>query len=280
MSNQKDDFVVVGAGWGRTGTMSLKKALEILGIKTYHMEECFKYRDAQFWTSISNNHSNNNDDIKLINENTFSEVFGKRGFRAALDFPAVSYYKTLMKVYPDAKVILTKRDSEEWYKSCEDTIFTTMPDYPGTSQGVRVIFGLNITGVGFTQMFNKTMTQDAFAIVDGEWDKSKIIRAYEAHNEEVIREVPTDRLLILDFSKGDGQWDKLCQFLNLPIPNGISFPKVNDRSSFQFNIKVYSVLGFIVGCLLLGIPFIFQAQSLIPPVKSKTTTAKLKENLL
>ena len=272
----EEEFVVIGAGWGRTGTMSLKTALEMLNIKTYHMEECFKHRDANFWTNLSiKNHVPNND----ITKNPFFNVFGKRGFRAAVDFPAASYYKTLMKAYPNAKVILTVRDSNEWYKSCEDTIFTTMPDYPGTSSGVRIIFGLNIPGVGFTQMFHKTMTEDAFSITEGEWDKSRIIKAYEAHNEEVMKEVPSDRLLVLDFSKGDGRWDKLCPFLNLSVPNGTPFPKVNYRSSFQFNIKVYSVLGVMLGCLLLGIPFLFQAQSLIQGDKKKQKQM-IQENLL
>ena len=247
------EFMIIGAGWGRTGTTSLKNALEIVNIKTYHMEECFKYRDAVFWTNISNANGN-------ANRNTFDKIFEKRGFQAALDFPAVSYYKTLMKNYPDAKVILTKRDSEEWYKSCVDTIFTTMPDYPDTSIGIRIIFALHLPGMGFTQMFRKTMTEDAFHLFDGKWNKSRILKAYEEHNEEVMQDVPSDRLLVLDFSKGDGNWEKLCPFLDRSIPYGTPFPRMNDKTSFQFKIQMYSIFGFLFGGFLFGIiSFLFLA---------------------
>ena len=99
---------VICAGWGRTGTRSLKYALEYLnGQPSYHMQNILlSKKDAKKW----------HDSIFLNNhEFNWEEIFNDYG--ACLDFPSCNYYKELMVAYPDAKVILTVRDSESWIKS-------------------------------------------------------------------------------------------------------------------------------------------------------------------
>lgn len=247
--NPQSGLKVIGAGWGRTGTMSLMTALNRIGLKSYHMNECFAQNDALFWIKVSDGEKSDSD---------FAEVFNKKGYQAAMDFPASIYYKRLMKQYPDAKVILTIRDAESWYQSCCETIFKTMPDYEHTSIGIRLIFGTGLSGWHFKEMFAKTMTRDAFG---NAFNKEAIIEAYNKHNEEVRRTVPTDKLLVLDLSKGEGSYDTLCSFLDVPSPSpDEAFPKVNDALTFSRQIEIYNVLGISIGVLGLGIPFLFRAK--------------------
>ena len=123
---------VICAGWGRTGTRSLKFALEkLLGQPSYHMQNILlSKRDAKLWhNSIFNNKENFD----------WEEIYSDYG--ACLDFPSCNYYKELMEKYPEAKVILTIRDSESWIKSwnvlnnkvLKSFTFRFLAKLPGTS---------------------------------------------------------------------------------------------------------------------------------------------------
>ncbi|HEV3309747.1 MAG TPA: sulfotransferase, partial [Chloroflexota bacterium] len=98
---------VIGAGFGRTGTMSLKAALQQLGfgpclhmidLLSGHPELSDTFREAY--------------DGKSTDWATTLE-----GWESCVDWPACSFYKDLMRVWPDAPVILNVRDPEGWYKS-------------------------------------------------------------------------------------------------------------------------------------------------------------------
>lgn len=129
---EQTEVKVIGAGWGRTGTMSFKTAMEILGMKCYHMIEVFKNDDADFWRRLAENDPTAD----------LHEVLGARGFEATSDFPSSAFVEEQMKRYPNAKVILTYRDPEKWYRSCCDTIFQAQADYEGCGFGTRVFLGL------------------------------------------------------------------------------------------------------------------------------------------
>ena len=104
---------VIGAGFGRTGTMSLKVALEELGFgPCYHMSEVFAHPEhVELWRAAAQG-----------KEVDWEQIFG--GYRATVDWPACSFYGELMEKYPDAKVILTVRDPQRWYESAYNTIYT------------------------------------------------------------------------------------------------------------------------------------------------------------
>ncbi len=126
----KHQIEVIGAGCGRTGTTSLKLALEILGYNPcYSMYEVIRDNHANFWLRIANN-----------KPFSFEEIFnnGTLVYKASVDVPASMYWKEQLAKYPDAKVILTRRDPEKWYKSMSDTVFRMMPSGPYSSLGVRV----------------------------------------------------------------------------------------------------------------------------------------------
>src|SRR5215212_7838314 len=105
---------VIGAGFGRTGTMSLKVALEQLGYgPCYHMVELFEHPDhVERWEAA----------VRGEEPVDWEEVFA--GYRATVDWPGAAFYKELSERYPEAKVILTVRDPDRWYESARNTIFT------------------------------------------------------------------------------------------------------------------------------------------------------------
>jgi hypothetical protein len=138
---------VIGAGWGRTGTSSLKKALEILGYDpTYHMVEVHKNKDCDFWINA----------YEKKGPLDFEKVFNRPGkkYRANCDVPSATFWEEQLKQYPDAKVILTKRDAEKWYKSCSETILCMTPNYPGCSIGTKVMLLLGLPAPNFYRLSN------------------------------------------------------------------------------------------------------------------------------
>jgi hypothetical protein len=194
---------VVGAGFGRTGTRSLKEALEILGLgPCHHMMEVFMHPEqVPFW-----------DRAALGEKVDWNEVFA--GYQSACDWPSCTFYKELADVYPHAKVILSLRDPKAWYKSISNTIM------PSMREGSRLpgIFGPLLLG-------KKTFNDD--------FSEAHMIDVYERHNEEVKRTIPKDRLLVFEATDG---WDKLCAFLGVPVPDK-PYPNMNTTEEFQSRIK-------------------------------------------
>ena len=197
---------VIGAGFGRTGTLSLKSALERLGFDPcYHMVEVIERPDhsmAWYRTSRSG----------VIDWHLFD------GFQSIVDWPAVYYWRELIEHYPAAKVVLSIRDAESWYKSVYETIYgrLTAPvpdDAPEERHRHRA-------------MTIKIVLEDTFG---GHFDdKRHAIEVYERHNETVRKTVDPSRLLVFNVKEG---WEPLCRFLEVPIP-GEPFPRLNDTASF------------------------------------------------
>src|SRR6476661_1464331 len=108
---------IIGAGFGRTGTASLKIALEKLGYnKCYHMSELIQNPDqVVYWQTL-----------QAGKEPDWEDLF--KGYKATVDFPGCMYYKQMMVKYPDAKVILTLRDADKWWQSAHDTIYRASRD--------------------------------------------------------------------------------------------------------------------------------------------------------
>lgn len=131
------------------------------------------------------------------------------GFVAQVDWPGASFWPELTAAFPDALVILSVRPAEEWYRSASGTIFQAM--------GLAGEWGATL----------RRLLADRFcADLD---DKEAMIAAYELHNEEVRRTIPTGRLL--EWSPPDG-WQPLCQFLGVPVPDD-PFPKTNTTADFR-----------------------------------------------
>ncbi|WOJ95479.1 sulfotransferase [Congregibacter brevis] len=209
---------VIGAGFGRTGTLSLKLALEEVGCgPCFHMFELAKQRNhLEQWESALNDQTAD-----------WHTVF--RGYQSTVDFPACVYYAELMEKYPDAKVILTIRESENWYQSAINTILTIRPSL---LQLLKVLacypFSKRARKTYRLAMHNRALIEHK--VFGGKIsDKAHVIRVYEAHQQSVKNTVPKDRLLVYDVREG---WEPLCVFLGVPVP-GTPFPSTNDRGDFK-----------------------------------------------
>ena len=186
---------VIGAGLGRTGTMSLKLALQELGFgPCYHMMDVFQRPQApEQWLRAAEG-----DPVD------WEEVLP--GFRATVDWPGAYFYKELVARYPKAKVILSLRDVESWFRSTQATIFSN-PSFPGALPAWRA-------------MVQKVITEPMGGRLD---DRETLIARYDAHNDEVRRVIPKQKLLVFEASQG---WGPLCTFLGVPVPE-TPYPRTN-----------------------------------------------------
>jgi hypothetical protein len=219
---------IIGTGFGRTGTSSLRVALEMLGFgPCYHMREIIPFRPlrAKAWYEASQG--------KVVDWQTLLQ-----GYQATVDWPACYFYQELMVTYPKAKVILNKRDPERWYQSTLATI------YPSAQNFARWQWSIPIARY-VPLMLHSIVWNGTF---HGRFeDKEYAIEIYKRHNAEVKRTVPPDRLLIYEVKEG---WEPLCRFLNVPIPQGQPFPHLNDTAQFQRFIQKIDVMRR--GTMLIG----------------------------
>jgi len=190
---------VIGTGFGRTGTDSMREALEILGFgPCHHMLEV-----------------NASDEQKrLWRAHVRGETIGWEtlfaGYNSCVDWPSAYYWRELIRVYPDAKVLLTYRSPESWWESFERTIAvgisrSTEPESLGVALVGERVFG-------------------------GKWsERDAAIAAYQANVDAVKATVPAHRLLV--HSLGDG-WEPLCRHLDVPVP-AVPYPSRNNTSDFR-----------------------------------------------
>ena len=208
---------VIGAGFGRTGTLSLKLALERLGFdKCYHMMEMpLVPHHVEQWRALA------------AGQNVDWETLFV-GYQAAVDWPSCNFWRQQLKVFPDAKVILTRRDPEQWYASVMQTIWLSSErgrmDLAAAEQRGEV----ESSGQDRIKMLYEVIWDGVFG---GRMDeKQHVINCFERHNQvEVINSVPRSKLLIIE--PGDG-WAPLCEFLQIDIPDA-DYPRINSKEDFQ-----------------------------------------------
>lgn len=202
---------VIGAGFGRTGTLSLKFALEQLGFsKCYHMMEVFGHPGHRpEWAKA---HRGETVD--------WDSVFD--GFQASVDWPSCNFWREQLAQYPDAKVILSLRDPERWYDSVMNTI------YPSS------IASLNSDDEEARSWAEWASMLIWDGVFDGRMDdRAHVIDVFNRHNEAVRAEVPADRLLVFEAAEG---WGPLCGFLGVPVPD-TDYPRVNSTEEFNSRKK-------------------------------------------
>ena len=205
---------VIGAGFGRTGTLSLKAALEQLGFGTcHHMLEVIKSPEqGKLWSAIGKGETPD-----------WDKVFD--GFESSVDFPACIFWRELADKYPDAKVVLSVRSADSWYKSASETIFAVGKAVPGWLK-VLVPHAGRIFG-----MHDRLIRDRTFG---GRQDDPVHAKAvFERHNADVKAAIPASRLLVFEAKDG---WAPLCAFLGVPVPE-TPYPNVNDTAAFKARIK-------------------------------------------
>jgi hypothetical protein len=198
---------VIGAGFGRTGTLSLKVALEQLGLgPCMHMLPLLDdpERAALFHRAVEG-------DLASLDK-------ALADHRSTVDWPGAYFWRELVDRHPDAKVVLTVRDPQRWYDSARGTIFQAASNPPpGPDESLT-------TGL---EMAHAVVWDGTFG---GRFaDRQHAVRVFTEHNDAVRRAVPASRLLEFEVSQG---WEPLCDFLGVPVPDG-PFPRTNDSASFR-----------------------------------------------
>jgi hypothetical protein len=206
---------VIGAGLPRTGTLSQKIALETLGFgPCYHMVNVLADLDlAPHWRKA------------MAGDADWDKTFA--GFEATVDWPGSFFYRELIDVYPDAKVVLGTRDGDSWARSMHETIW-------GVFYGDGLVRNLSTARGhvdpkwrGYIDMMVEMWERSG--LMDGEnTSETQMSGAMERYQEEVKQTVPEDRLLVWSVQEG---WEPLCEFLEVAVPDA-PFPKTNDSSAF------------------------------------------------
>jgi hypothetical protein len=202
---------VVGAGLGRTGTNSLKVALErLLGGRCYHMVELIERpTDTEYWE-------------RAAADEPVTWEWLRRDYVATVDFPAAMFWREILADNPDAVVLLSTRESAQiWWGSFQRTILQALS---GEVPAERTDW-----------VRRRAMNVSVLGRLTADWrSEADAIEAYERHNEEVRRTVPSDRLI--DWQPGDG-WRPICSMLGVGVP-GDPFPHENTAADFQARVEV------------------------------------------
>ena len=210
---------VIGAGFPRTGTNSLKRSLEMLGFsETYHFKDLVKNpENLHHWTTLRDTKDTNWDEMY-------------KGYQASVDFPCYPWYKEHMKKYPGVKVILTVRSFDDWYESVKSTIWVAGPQTP--IEKIKMMSKLP-----FNARLRKKLKCIKFVKnylwerqFEGRFlDKDFVQTVWEKHLAEVKAYVPKEQLLVYDVREG---WGPLCKFLGVPEPKE-PLPHLNKKENFK-----------------------------------------------
>lgn len=213
---------IIGAGLPRTGTSSLKAALERLGFgPSYHMFELMQHLEhIERWRPVMSGEAPD-----------WDSVFA--GYHSAVDFPASIYWRELAEAYPEAKVILTVRDPRRWHTSI-GSMGSQMPvggDVDMTALREQMPAQMR----GFLELMPlmdgaaRRMLGEGFGL-GNKMDEETAVEIFERHTEAVRSALPADRLLVFQASDG---WGPLCEFLGVEAPVDESYPHLNDAKTLQ-----------------------------------------------
>ena len=195
---------VFGAGLGRTGTNSLKLALNQLGLgPCHHMEEVIHHMLVQvpLWSAA------------LSGRPDWETIYG--GYQSAVDWPTAGFIRELFAAYPSARFVLTHRSPENWADSFGATIYKLLAERDAAPPEMKA----------WLEMANGVMSKTGFPVG---LDRDGLIRGFVAHNDAVKRAIPAGQLLVYQVKDG---WGPLCKFLNVPAPSD-ALPRTNDRAEF------------------------------------------------
>ena len=194
---------IVGSGLGRTGTKSLQSALNMLGFgPCHHMVEVFAHPESMaLWIEAG------------AGRPDWEAIFA--GYNSVVDYPGARYWRQIAARYPDAKILHTVRDPDQWFDSTQATIFA--PDSMVNRPGPAAAFFDSIVGDMRAQLHDRAFMTDHF----------------RRHTEEVKKTIPPERLLIYEAGQG---WAPLCEFLGVAIPEE-PYPSENSRAEFIARVQ-------------------------------------------
>lgn len=251
-ANEDVEFVLIGAGLPRTGTMSTHAALEvILPGKCTHMKvvcKCRTGRNNNFWPKALEGQ---------VTEEDWKEFVNKEKLSAGIDYPFSYFWRDLSRIFPKAKILLTVRDPVKWYESVKNSIFEldyyiTTPPYSTTIWVLSMLAGNRF----IADTFKTTTSRVCWAPVGERYPKGMFgavqdgkqtaVDFFNDWKDEVIKQVPSDRLMVFDVREG---WGPLCEFLDMPEPE-VPFPNLNDTREQQKIMRDLKTLTYILWSIL------------------------------
>lgn len=229
---------IIGAGFGRTGTLSTQHALKELGYPCYHMFEVVRNKanktHLDFWKKVANSQPGV--------QHPWEDVFG--GYSATVDNPGCCVWRELLDAYPEAKVLLTLHPGgpDAWYDSTRATIH-----YMDRAWQAKFLAAVIPRFRKMQVMSRKLIWQRSHK---GTLDISReaAIRRYKEHIKEIKEAVPPDRLLVFQVDQG---WRPLAEFLGEAVPEK-PFPRVNDRKELKKMITGIKMVAYFMLILLIG----------------------------
>ncbi len=193
---------IIGPAFGRTGTDSMRAALELIGFgPCHHQREVIRHPETrQLWRDLAAG--------KVAAD--WDRLLG--GYRSCLDWPSAYYWPQLIEAFPEAKVVLTWRSAESWWQSYEKTILQVIQADTETEESAP---GSQLVSL---RVFGGRPA-----------DREHCMAVYEANVARVKATVAPERLLVHKI--GDG-WEPLCAFLGVPVPD-VPYPNVNSATDFH-----------------------------------------------
>jgi len=232
---------VINAGLPRTGTLSFKAAItSLLGGRCYHGFDALfgSQEDVDFWMSVAREEATD-DEIR--------EFFCSRGITASADFPAAFFYRRLISVFPEAKVVLTTRSPASWQKSMRETI------YPAHLNRTKVPWRWGLFALdwrfprGLDWIYDKMDDLWLNSVLGTEEEAEQFFSNWEASVRQVV---PQENLLVFQAREG---WAPLCHFLGLEVPSS-PFPRLNNANQFRSGyVRLRLLTCIAAGFILLGV---------------------------
>lgn len=248
-----NELQVIGVGFGRTGTYSLKMALDKLGYPTLHTQHLYEIGEIlDMWVEKIFKPAVDKEELQLGNPEEIFDLITSYGFKATVDLPAALYFEQLCVKYPNAKFILTTKDnSEVWFDS-----FNSMSKSIelGTNVGALFLHHVNQLAIYLRWMTaivnkNEKILQVPVGTPLPNNEKEKAIASYEEHNRRVKEIIPSERLLEYKIEQG---WTPLCEFLNIgnsECPTD-PFPRSNSATSLRAQ-AVSATLFWVFSCIFV-----------------------------
>lgn len=235
---------VLCLGQSRTGTMAIFTALKQLGYTPYHMSVAVSSPKTSLglWCEALN--AKYHGKGKPWGREEFDKILGD--YDAVADVPCICFVEELVAAYPEAKVIVTQRDVDDWLRSMSTTagvilkwpLWDTIAKWDPTLAGPFWEHALTIMPIHFKTLNDFSPTSDAR-------------QAFFEHYERIKRTVPEDRRLYFRVQEG---WEPVCKFLDEPVPE-TGFPRVNDAKQFVFVHGMMWWIGFGKMVGKISLPF-------------------------
>jgi len=242
------DFVLIGAGLPRTGTASTHAALlKILPGNCHHMQSVFLDRSGKHTDFFMRACKGE------VTPQEWRDFVRSEGLSAGVDYPMSLFWRQLMDVFPDAKVLFTDRDPVKWYESVTNTVFKIVQfgkglvNLPLRAVMPRMDCGSKLPYYPYPGEMGEKHPRGMFGAIEG--GQEEAVKFYKDLKEFVIKEVPEERLLVWHAREG---WAPLCRFLGVPEPSE-PFPNTNDTASMLKRINAMRTFRNVVWAVMAGV---------------------------